>query len=137
MSPDEPLSNFQANLRRGEMLREQGRNVEAEKHLQEAITAERWAIVIIALYLVVLCFGRYFANLFLLFDPFARHAITRQEIGWSVLAGLVYAGLLGYLLAEEAWPQSAVLLSVLGCFLWGALSPRLHDATSAEAPIDG
>lgn len=92
-----------------------------------------WAIVVVALYLVVLCFGRYFANLFLLLDPFARHAVTRGEIGWSALAGLIYAAILGYLVVIGAWPQAAVLVAVIVFFLWGALSPRIHDAGEPTA----
>jgi tetratricopeptide (TPR) repeat protein len=99
----------------------------------------RWAVVVAALYVVILCLGRYFANLFLLFDPFARHVVTRKEMGWSVLAGLAYAAMLGYLLAVGAWPQSAVLLAILGCFTWGALAPRWHDASTpkpAAEPVE-
>ena len=92
----------------------------------------RWAIVVVALYIVLLCFGRAFGNLFLLFDPFARYAVTRKETIWSILAGLLYAGIIGYLLVIAAWPQSVVLIAVLGFFLWGALFPRMHDEVTAS-----
>ncbi len=88
----------------------------------------RWGFVVVALYLVIFGFGRSFGNLFLLLDRFARHALTRKEKLWSLLAGLIYGALLGLLIADRAVPQAAVLVAILAFFLWGVLQPRFQDA---------
>ncbi len=92
-----------------------------------------WAFVVMALYLVLFGFGRSFANLFLLLDPFARYALTRKEMAWSLVAGSIYGLILAFLLANQAWPQSAVLLTIAAFFLWGVLFPRFQDAFSSPA----
>ena len=95
-----------------------------------------WALVVAALYFVIFGFGRSFANLFLLLDPFARYSLTRKEMGWSFFAGSVYALILGYEMSAQAWLQSAVLIAILAFFLWGVLSPRIQDAFSRKTPGD-
>jgi tetratricopeptide (TPR) repeat protein len=93
-----------------------------------------WAYVVITLYFVIFGFGRSFANLFLLLDPFARYAITRKEMGGSLFAGTLYGLFLGLLIAGQAWPQAAVLIAILAFFLWGVLAPRFQDAFARKSP---
>ena len=96
-----------------------------------------WAIVIIALYLVIFGWGRSFGNLFLQLDPFARLALTRKEEGWSFLAGSFYGLFLLLAVAQHLWPQLIVLLIIPGFFLWGVLYPRFADKFAkpkVEAP---
>ena len=83
-----------------------------------------WSVVVVATYLVLFGFGRSFGNLFLLLDRFARHALKRKEIAWSIFAGLIYAFLLGSLINAHAWPQAAILAAIVLLFLWGALEPH-------------
>jgi tetratricopeptide (TPR) repeat protein len=92
-----------------------------------------WILVIVALYFTILGFGRPFGNLFLLLDPFARHALTPKEKGRSILAGLFYSFFLGFEIMVGAWPQTAVLLAVPAFFLWGVLVPRFQDTFSRQS----
>jgi hypothetical protein len=78
--------------------------------------------------LIVFGFGRSFGNLFLLLDPFARHALTGKEKGWSLFAGFVFGALLVSLITDNAWLQASVLLAILAFFLWGVMQPRFQDA---------
>jgi tetratricopeptide (TPR) repeat protein len=95
-----------------------------------------WAFVVMALYLVIFGFGRSFANLFLLLDPFARYALTRKEMGWSCFAGSIFALILGYEISEQAWPQAAVLIAIPAFFLWGVLYPRFQNALAPRPSAD-
>ena len=87
-----------------------------------------WSVVLIACYLVLFGFGRSFGNFFLLFDRFARRALTRKEKAWSFLAALIYGLLLASLIYDKAWPQAGVLIAIVGLFLWGVIAPRFRDA---------
>jgi Tfp pilus assembly protein PilF len=107
------------------------RFIVAELRTQFGKEGVHWAMVVITLYLVVFGFGRSFANLFLLLDPFARHALTRKEMGWSFLAGSIFLLFLTLLISAQAWPQALVLLAILAFFIWGVLSPRFQDAFNA------
>jgi Tfp pilus assembly protein PilF len=97
----------------------------------------RWGMVVVTLYLAVFGFGRSFGNLFLLLDRFARHALTGKEKAWSLLAGFIYGFFLTTLIAQGAWPQAAVLLAILGFFLWGVLAPRVQDAFARHSSDEG
>jgi tetratricopeptide (TPR) repeat protein len=92
-----------------------------------------WILVVMALYLIIFGFGRSFGNLFLLLDPFARHALTAKEKRWSIFVGIFYGFILGFEILSGAWPQAAVLLAILAFFLWGVLSPRLKHAFSRKS----
>jgi tetratricopeptide (TPR) repeat protein len=96
----------------------------------------RWALVLAAIYLVILGFGRSFANLFLLLDRFARYALTRKEKGWSLVAGSIYGILLALLISEGAWPQAAVLIGIVIFFLWGVLVPRFQDIFLRKSSVE-
>jgi Tfp pilus assembly protein PilF len=98
---------------------------------------EHWAYVVVCLYLVVIGFGRSFANLFLLLDPFARHALKRKEIGWSLFAALLYGFCLTALVADSAWVQASVLIGILIFFAWGVLQPRIMDAVASKSGEEG
>jgi tetratricopeptide (TPR) repeat protein len=104
------------------------RLIVAELRTQFGGEGVHWAFVVVALYFVIFGFGRSFANLFLLLDPFARHALTRKEKGWSVFAGSIFALILGYEISDQAWPQAAVLTAIPAFFLWGVLYPRFQNA---------
>jgi tetratricopeptide (TPR) repeat protein len=86
-----------------------------------------WVAVLVALYLVIFGFGRSFGNFFLLFDPFARHALTVKENRWAIFAAVFYAFFLGIEIAGHAWAQTAVLAVIPASFLWAVLTPRLAD----------
>lgn len=87
-----------------------------------------WVTVLVALYLVVFGFGRSFGNFFLLFDRFARHALTGKETNWALFAAGFYGLLLASEVIAQAWAPAAILASIPLCFLWAALSPRVADA---------
>jgi len=92
-----------------------------------------WVLVIMALYLIIFGFGRSFGNLFLLLDPFARHALTPKEKRWSIFVGIFYGFILGFEIMNGAWSQAAVLMAILSFFLWGVLFPRIQDALSTRS----
>jgi tetratricopeptide (TPR) repeat protein len=96
----------------------------------------QWGLVLVAFYLILFGFGRSFGNLFLLLDPFARHALTGKEKAWSILAGLVYGLLIASLISQAAWPQAGVLLVIVGLFLWNVLIPRFQDAFRRATPVE-
>ncbi len=91
-----------------------------------------WIAVAIFFYFILFGYGRSFANFFLLLDPFARHALGRKEIGLSSLVMVGYAFLLGVVIMDHAWIQTAILIAVPACFAWSALWPRLQDAFSPQ-----
>jgi tetratricopeptide (TPR) repeat protein len=95
-----------------------------------------WGFVVVALYLVIFGFGKSFGNLFLLLDPFARHALKRKEIGWSLFAGTLYGFFLYAFFVREAWPQLAFLSAILLFFLWGVLSARIQEAFAKESTVN-
>ena len=99
-----------------------------------------WIFVVMTLYFIIFGFGRSFGNFFLLFDPFARHALTPKEKRWSIFVGIFYGFILGVEIIGGAWPQAAILLAILAFFLWGVLFPRFQDAflrrSSTEAVTD-
>jgi tetratricopeptide (TPR) repeat protein len=95
-----------------------------------------WIFVGMALYLIIFGFGRSFGNLFLLLDPFARHALTAKEKRWSIFVGIFYGFILGFEIVGRAWPQTAVLAGVLAFFLWGVLFPRIQAAFSRRSSGD-
>ena len=89
----------------------------------------QWSFVGIAVAWVMLGFGGSFANLFLLLDPLARHALTRTDLSWSIFSGSIYALIVGFEMGEHAWLQAAILLVVPVLFLGGVL---LKSETSDE-----
>ena len=95
-----------------------------------------WVFVAIALYIIIFGSGRSFGNLFLLLDPFARHALTAKEKRWSIFVGFFYAFIIGFEVVGQAWLQAGVLLGIAGLFLWGVLAPRLQDAVAKPSPSD-
>ena len=113
------------------------RTVITELHEQFGQEGEYWAFVVMVIYLVIFGFGRSFGNLFLLLDPFARHALTRKEKAWSLLPALIYGLILTFLIANDAWLQTGVLIGILLFFLWGVLVPRFQDAAARRSSADG
>jgi tetratricopeptide (TPR) repeat protein len=94
-----------------------------------------WIAVVVAFYFIFFGFGRSFGNFFLLLDPFARHALGRKEIVLSSLVMLAYSFLLGVVIIDHAWPQTAILLALPGCFLWAVLWHRLREAFAHRRPV--
>jgi tetratricopeptide (TPR) repeat protein len=89
-----------------------------------------WSLVLVACYLVLFGFGKSFGNFFLLFDRFARHALTWKEKAWSLFAAMIYGFLLTSLIMSKAWPQAGVLIAIVGLFLWGVLQSRFRNAAA-------
>jgi len=90
--------------------------------------AQPWIFVAVIFYLVLFGFGRSFGNFFLLFDRFARHALTTKEKAWTLVPVALYTYVMYYEIDREAWIQTAILTGVLLFFLWGVLWPRFQDA---------
>ncbi len=102
------------------------------KYGQDQDKAWAWIFVAMVFYLILFGFGRSFGNFFLLFDRFARHALTTKEKIFSVVVMLTYAFVMCYEIGGESWPQTAILTGVLVFFTWGVLYPRFQDALQRE-----
>jgi tetratricopeptide (TPR) repeat protein len=96
--------------------------------------AQPWILVAMVFYLILFGFGRSFGNFFLLFDRFARHALTAQEKRFAGLVAFMYGAALGCEIFIQAWPQTAILVGIVVFFLWGVLYPRIQDAFARFGP---
>jgi len=96
--------------------------------------AQPWIFVAMVFYLVLFGFGRSFGNFFLLFDRFARHALTTREKAWTLAPVAIYTFVMYYEITHEAWIQTGILTGVLVFFLWGVLWPRFQDAFVKATP---
>jgi tetratricopeptide (TPR) repeat protein len=98
--------------------------------------AQDWVFVAVTYYFIFFGYGRSFANFFLLLDPFARHALGRNEILLSSFVMLAYAILLTVVIMDQAWIPAAIMIALPVCFIWGALWPRLQDAFSPRREVE-
>jgi tetratricopeptide (TPR) repeat protein len=100
------------------------------------VDSQPWILVAMVFYLVLFGFGRSFGNFFLLFDPFARHALTGKEKRFALIVAVMYAAALSCEIYLQAWPQTAILTGVLIFFTWGVLFPRFRDAISRPSSAE-
>jgi tetratricopeptide (TPR) repeat protein len=92
------------------------------------VESQEWIIVAMVFYLILFGFGRSFGNFFLLFDRFARHALTAKEKRFSLIVAFLYGCALGAEIYMGGWLQAAILTGILLYFFWGVLVPRFQDA---------
>ena len=87
---------------------------------------------VVAIFFLLFVTGRSFGNLFLLLDPFARHALTPKEKRRSIVVGLFFGFILTSEVIAGAWLQVSILTAVLLLFLFPVLRPRLQNPASGS-----
>jgi tetratricopeptide (TPR) repeat protein len=91
------------------------------------VESQEWIIVAMVFYLILFGFGRSFGNFFLLFDRFARHALTSKEKRFSLIVAFLYGCALGAEIYMGGWLQAAILVGILIYFFSGVFVPRFQD----------
>ena len=89
------------------------------------LTWRLWSSVALVFFLFLGYAGNYFANFFLLLDPFARLALTGTEKTHAIGTGLGYLFVLAVFCFYMCWPQAVVLAIPPALFLWAVLLPQI------------
>jgi tetratricopeptide (TPR) repeat protein len=90
-------------------------------HFKDTLPID-WGVAVILILGALLLFPEYFANCFLLMDPFARLALTQSEKTRAGLSGLAYLAGMGYLIFLHAWVPLGVTAIPPFVFLWAVLA---------------